>query len=41
MQGNDGDEMNEEQRMALMDEEDYRGYYLPKDLNDSVLYTRT
>jgi len=27
--------------MALYDEEDYRGFYLPKDLKDSALFTRT
>jgi len=25
----------------LMEEEDYRGYYMPKDLKDSILFTRT
>lgn len=24
-----------------MEEDDYRGYYLPKDLRDSILFTRT
>lgn len=25
----------------MADEEDYRGFFMPKDLKDSVLYTRT
>ena len=24
-----------------MEEEDYRGYYLPRELKDSILFTRT
>ncbi len=41
MGGEGEDEMTEDQRMALYDEEDYRGFYLPKDLKDSALFTRT
>jgi hypothetical protein len=38
----EGDEMiDEQQRMALLEEEDYRGYYLPNDVKNSVLFTRT
>ena len=39
----DGDHtMDEQQRLqAMMDEEDWRGYYLPKDLKNSILFTRT
>ena len=31
----------EEKRHAALAEEDWRGYYLPKSVNDSVLFTRT
>jgi len=34
-------ELSEEQRMMQLEEEDYRGYFLPADLHDSVLFTRT
>lgn len=25
----------------MLEEEDYRGFFLPKDLKDSILFTRT
>ena len=31
----------EEQRHAALAEEDWRGHYLPADVNNSVLFTRT
>jgi len=33
--------MTDDQRMAMLDEDDHRGFYLPRDLGDSVLFTRT
>ena len=40
MQGDENGE-GDENRTDMQDEEDYRGFYLPRDLKDSVLFTRT
>ena len=39
--GMDGEELTDEQKMALMEEEDDRGYFLPTDLRNATLFTRT
>jgi len=31
----------EQQRDQILNEEDWRGYFMPKDLKNSILFTRT
>ena len=41
MEGNDDPMFFEKQRENLMNEEDWRGYMMVKDLKNSILFTRT
>lgn len=43
LQQHEGDASMEDQQklQQLMEEEDWRGYFLPKELKDSILFTRT
>lgn len=40
-EGNDDQAYYEQQRDKLLNEEDWRGYFMPKDLKNSILFTRT